>query len=296
MQDINAKVNNGGATAAGQASADEWNQFSLELINMIESTGQTLNGGILTQLGQAMAAHAINGDFTTDSGVADAYVLSPEGSKDAAPGYADGMRLRYIAGNTNTLATVTINYAGKGVKNLVNLSVGALSTTDENIIVFRSGADNFVLKSEAADTSIVNHTFFTNSTRTAIANSNAGTLLTVSYNKQQAGTDLIIAGTLYGFGSGTNGRVSATVQYGAGAVLHGGIGLRQTAAADWAFGNVINTFITGHVTTGAQNLVFGWDFANATSNRPFSILNPNSTDNADISTMVSVVSVLEILP
>jgi len=155
MQDINSKVNNGGATADGQASADEWNQFVLELQNVIESTGQTLNGGILTQIGQGIAAHGTNGDFTTDSGVPDAYVLSTVGGKDAAPDYADGMRLRFIAGNTNTLATATINYAGKGVKNLVNLSAGDLSTTDENIIVFRSGSDDFVLKAVAGSGGIV---------------------------------------------------------------------------------------------------------------------------------------------
>jgi len=146
MQDINSKVNDGGATAAGQASANEWNQFSLELQNFIISTDQSLNGGILTQIGQGVASHATNGDFTIDSGTPDVYVLTPEGNNDAAPNYKDGMRLRFIAGNTNTLTTATVNYAGKGVKNLVNLAVGSLSTTEDNNIVFRSGSDDFILK------------------------------------------------------------------------------------------------------------------------------------------------------
>ena len=107
MLKISGKVADGGTTADGQTAPSEWNTFAVELENVIESTGQTLNGGVLTQVGNSIAGHATNGDFTTDSGAADAYVLSPEGSNFAAPDYADGMRLRFIAGNTNTLTTAT---------------------------------------------------------------------------------------------------------------------------------------------------------------------------------------------
>ena len=109
MQDLNDKVTGGSLTA------DEWNEVPSEIQNVIESIGQILSGGNLTQLLKAIAGYAANGPYYIDSGIADSYVLSPVGSKSAPHEYAVGERIRFIAGNTNTGAS-TVNRAGGGVK------------------------------------------------------------------------------------------------------------------------------------------------------------------------------------
>jgi len=117
MEDLNDKINDGGATSAGQLSATEWNQLPSEIQNIIEGLGITLSGGDLNQLGKAIAGYVANGNTYTDSGAANAYVLSAIGSKQAPTAYTEGMRIRFQAANNNTGAS-TVNVAGLGVKNI----------------------------------------------------------------------------------------------------------------------------------------------------------------------------------
>ncbi len=96
-------------------TAEEFNELmSQELQNAVLESGQTLDAGDLTQLGKALAIYGAAGDFYTDGGAADAYVLTPQGTRQAPPTLIDGMRVRFIAGNTNTGAS-TVNVNGIGV-------------------------------------------------------------------------------------------------------------------------------------------------------------------------------------
>lgn len=117
MQDLTGKITGSTLTAA------EWNQLPQEVQNVITALGITLGSGDLNQLGKAIAGYVANGTFYTDSGVADAYVLSTVGSKQNAPGYTDGFEINFVTVNTNTGAS-TVNVAGLGVKN-IKLSGGA---------------------------------------------------------------------------------------------------------------------------------------------------------------------------
>lgn len=141
MQDLNDKVTGGTLTAT------EWNEVPTELQNVIEALGITLSSGDLNQLGKAIAGYVANGDFYTDSGLADAYVLSVVGSKQAPSSYTDGARIRFIAGNTNTGAS-TVNVAGLGVKN-IKLRDGTDPTAGQIagriLLKFDSGNDRFEL-------------------------------------------------------------------------------------------------------------------------------------------------------
>jgi hypothetical protein len=143
MQDLNDKVTGNSLTAA------EWNQVPSEIQNVIEDTGQTLAGGDLNQLGKGIAQYAGNGDFYTDSGAADAYVLSVIGSKQASTAYVDGMRVRFIPGNANTGAS-TVNVAGLGVKDIRDeadtaLTGGELTTGAEVILSYSVATGRFKL-------------------------------------------------------------------------------------------------------------------------------------------------------
>ena len=112
MQDISTKVD-----GVSTLPAAEFNQIPSELENAITDTGQTLASGTLDQVSKAMSTYAAGGDFYTDSGAADAYVLSVIGSKKAPTAYFNGMTVRFLPGNANTGAS-TINVATLGSKNI----------------------------------------------------------------------------------------------------------------------------------------------------------------------------------
>ena len=112
MQDLNGKITGNTLTAA------EWNEVPSEIQNVIEALGLTLSSGDLNQLGKAIAGYVANGTFYTDSGIANAYVLTKIGLKQTATAYTDGFFASFIAGNSNSSAS-TVNVAGLGVKNIV---------------------------------------------------------------------------------------------------------------------------------------------------------------------------------
>jgi len=129
-------------------TADEFNDIPSELENLILSTQQTLTAADLTQSGKAVATYAACGDFYSDSGVADAYVLTQPSPRQSVTQYWDGMRVRFIPGNTNTTAS-TINVAGLGVKDITKpdgspLEAGQI-VADEIIELHYSLADDSFL-------------------------------------------------------------------------------------------------------------------------------------------------------
>ncbi len=120
METLNNKFTGANLPAA------QWNQVPSELQNVITQTGQSLTNADLNQLGKGIAEYAGNGDFYTDSGGVNAYVLSVLGTKQAPTGYVDGLQIRFIPGNTNTSAS-TVNVASLGVKTIVNFNGVALT-------------------------------------------------------------------------------------------------------------------------------------------------------------------------
>lgn len=95
-------------------TSEEFNELpSQELQNTVLDSGQSLDEVDLQQLGKAMAIYSGGGDFYTDSGAVNAYVVTTIGSKLAPPALFDGMRVRFIPGNTNTGAsTINVNALG----------------------------------------------------------------------------------------------------------------------------------------------------------------------------------------
>lgn len=112
MEDLNDKITGDIITAA------EWNQIPSEIQNVITDTGQTLSAGDLNQLGKGIANYSANSIFYTDSGAADAYVLTKIGSKQSVTAYTDGMQSSFNVDITNTGAS-TINVDSLGVKSIV---------------------------------------------------------------------------------------------------------------------------------------------------------------------------------
>jgi hypothetical protein len=99
-----------------QVDPDEYNNIVLGVKNVITSSDQTIDTSN-TQITKGIADYAAVGTFYTDSGAANAYVLSSIGSRLAPDAYAEGMEIRFRAGNLNTGAS-TVNVAGLGLKNI----------------------------------------------------------------------------------------------------------------------------------------------------------------------------------
>jgi hypothetical protein len=97
------------------AAADA-NSITQEINVAVQSTGQTLNSSDNEQTSIAMNTYAHNGQAYTDSGSANARVLSPTQStlKDLIAPYRDGMKVRFKAGVANSGGT-TVNVSGIGV-------------------------------------------------------------------------------------------------------------------------------------------------------------------------------------
>jgi hypothetical protein len=140
--------------------ANEWNQLA-SIDNFIATSGQPPSTSNLNQMGIGAARYSSGGQFFTDSGTANAYVLtsispfkSPV-SSGAGEGYFIGMEIKFRAGNPNTGAS-TVNLNSAGVKNLkkedgtTDLDVGDISTTQDS--VFRYNGTAFCLANGSAST------------------------------------------------------------------------------------------------------------------------------------------------
>lgn len=134
-------------------SASEWNQLA-DLDNLVSTSGQTNSTSNLFQAAIASARYASAGQFFTDSGSANAYVLSPVSpfkspvSSGAGEGYFNGMIIHFRAGNPNTAAS-TVNVNGAGVINIkkadgtTDLDRGQISTTEDTVL--RYNGTSFII-------------------------------------------------------------------------------------------------------------------------------------------------------
>lgn len=129
MSDINTSKVDGNTV-----SASEFNQLA-EIDNLISTSGQTPSTANLEQQAIASARYSSAGNFFTDSGTANAYVLSPVSpfkspvSSVATETYFNGMVIRFRAGNACSGAS-TVNVNNAGSKSLVKSSGSALTTGD----------------------------------------------------------------------------------------------------------------------------------------------------------------------
>ena len=139
MQDLNDKITGNSLAAA------EWNEPASEIQNAIESAGVTLSGADFFQLTKSISHYVANGSFYTDSGIANAYVLTVVGTNKAPPAYVDGMQVHFVTANAST-GSSTVNVNSLGVKN-IRLPSGATLIADDISarvsMVFDSGNDWF---------------------------------------------------------------------------------------------------------------------------------------------------------
>ena len=181
-----------------QCDAAWLNSAKNEVNNVVISTGVSLDDADTTQLGVAISDYAAGGDFYTESGSADVYVVSVVGVKKAPGSYFNGMRVRFLPGNVNTGAS-TINVATLGVKSIkladgstdpaagdipaaseVQLTydgtnfrisskaIQAVATPTDNVVVVTSSSNATTIDLDDADpfNAVFKHTFTENTTFT----------------------------------------------------------------------------------------------------------------------------------
>lgn len=125
-------------------NADWFNQVQEELANFVETAGIVLDGGVRTQLVQALRSGALL--HGVDSGTANARVVN---YTPAVPALVNGMALWFQSASANTGA-VTLNINGLGARPVLGLGQAALQGGEivaggKCQVVYASGSNSFVL-------------------------------------------------------------------------------------------------------------------------------------------------------
>lgn len=101
-----------------ECEAEDLNGFKNENNNLIQSTNQILNTSNNNQTSLAVAIYSARGDYYTDTGLADNYILSVIPNQTPLNTYYEGMRVSFIPANTNT-GPSTVNINGIGSADIV---------------------------------------------------------------------------------------------------------------------------------------------------------------------------------
>ena len=172
MQTIGTKTD-----GVSTLSAAEFNQIPLELQNAITASGQATSSGDLYQLSKSIAGYVSVGDFYTDSGSANAYILTPTGSYKAPTAYVAGMRVRFKPANANTTAS-TVNVASLGVKSIKDYT----GASDPAAGVIAAGQDI---------TLVYDGTYFRTPVSTAVS---AGAMVYISSSTASSSSSISLTG------------------------------------------------------------------------------------------------------
>ena len=162
------------------------------------------------------------------------------------------------------------------------------------------GSNKQVITSDGAGTlsfarhGIINATNYNNTTRAVVATTDAtlAAIASFSVNKLSSSSILMFFGSIPAFNENSGSMAMAT-KYG-NTTVSGGWGWQYAEGAYIKSGNVGGS-IVGHTTTGSQTLGFYYYAANnVTGQRPFQVLNPNSTDDARLNQTGTQIVVLEV--
>ncbi len=188
--------------------ASEWNQLA-SIDNFISTSGQTPSTDNLNQTGIAAARYSSGGQFYTDSGIANAYVLSPVSpfkspvSSGSGEGYFVGMTIRFRAGNANTGAS-TVNINSAGVKNLkkedgtTDLAAGDIPINRDSVFRYNGTAFAQVIQANFATTTTSGTTLLPSP-------------ITIANNVTDASNDIDFSAGVFQFSDGSGQAVATAL-------------------------------------------------------------------------------------
>ncbi len=139
-------------------SATEYNNVVRAFKNAIENSGQNINADN-DQNSKAMANYAHVSTFYTDSGIADAYILSPISNFKGLTALAEGAGIRFRASNPNNgAATANVNgltpVAIKKEDGITDLDAGDILTDQDTYL--RYDGSVWILISRVTDGDFLN--------------------------------------------------------------------------------------------------------------------------------------------
>lgn len=137
-----------------------------------------------------------------------------------------------------------------------------------------------------------------NATRTTVSSGSSLTLLSFSVNKLSATSNILVTGNIAGFTGASESRfLSVGVRLGSGTevVVNGG-GAYVGGNAPSMRESHVTAVISGHSTTGAQNLVIRFFTQDSAVAQIHTVLNPNSTDDARFGQTRSTFAAIEYEP
>lgn len=147
---------------------------------------------------------------------------------------------------------------------------------------------------QAITQKVANVSVLQNSTRASCPSSTGSTptdMVTWTYNKLNASTNLAIYMSIAGKGD-ASGSVSLGIKYGSSSTQQRLMYTYQGSVHSlsvWGAG-----IISGYTTTGSQTLAAQvWAANGGAGERPFSILNPNSSDDGRLNQTISTAIVIE---
>lgn len=132
---------------------NDFNATQADLEALITSTDQTLDpadtsGGDQEMVKKSVAGYAGAAWAYTDSGAANAHVVSIATNMEPITKYFDNLIVAYTPGNTNTSTTVTVNVSTLGAKNIRVVggglpSIGSINATKGLILKYNDSAGYF---------------------------------------------------------------------------------------------------------------------------------------------------------
>ena len=149
MKTLNDKTV-GGVSPQKDFLNTDCNEIASELQNLYEIFGIAPTSSDLNQVGKGIANYVTSGNYFSETGVADAYVLSSTGSRQLPTVYAEGMVVDFTAGATNTVNNPTLAIGTLPAKTMtqadgVAIPIGILPTNAPNFWRYRTTSDSFVL-------------------------------------------------------------------------------------------------------------------------------------------------------
>lgn len=146
----------------------DFNATQEDLENAVISSDQTLDpagtaAGDKNMTGKAMAGYSGAAWGYTDSGSANAHVISIASNLKAITKYFDNLIVAYLPGNTSTSNAVTVNVSTLGVKNIrlpggTLPLIGSISSTHILVLKYNNGAGYFEIISGLNAPTIANFT------------------------------------------------------------------------------------------------------------------------------------------
>lgn len=163
MNDVATKVP--GTTLTSK----DFNATQADLENAVTSSDQTLDpagteAGDQNMAGKTMANYAGAAWGYTDSGSANAHVISIASNLKAITKYFDNLIVAYLPGNTNTSTTITVNVSTLGVKDIRVVGgglpiIGSISDIHILVLRYNNGAGYFEIISGSNAPTIANFFF-----------------------------------------------------------------------------------------------------------------------------------------